>query len=130
MTEEEMRESDVPWFKSEKELMEYIDSMVNREHDYGTSVYAMSMSAVAVMQYISSKLGMTGFQASCADLDVIRRTRIIEGPFMITKLRDALYPQYSPLTRGVGEFVEKNKGALDRAVSHIVENINGAGGLR
>jgi hypothetical protein len=35
-----------------------------------------------------------GFQASCADLDFLRRTRSMDGPFIILKAEDMLYPQY------------------------------------
>jgi hypothetical protein len=92
--EKEMREADVPWPQTEKQLREYIDSLVSRQHEYGTCVYAASMAATATFNYVCHVLGMTGFQASCADLDVIRRTRSIKGPFMLLKGEDALYPQY------------------------------------
>lgn len=93
-TEKEMREAKVPTFETPKELNQYIDSLVFRDHDYGTCVYAMSMAATAAFNYVASRLGVTGFQASCADLDIIRRTRNIQGPFMLLQARDALYPQY------------------------------------
>lgn len=103
-TEEEMRDAKAPCPKTEAELAEYIESLVDREHEYGTCVYAMSLAATAAFQYVASRLGVTGFQASCADLDVIRRTRTINGPFMLIKGEDALYPQYDL------------RGDLDRAL--------------
>ena len=93
-TEQEMRESKAPSPDSTKELVSYIDTLVNREHDYGTCVYAMSLASVAAFNYVASKLGVTGFQASCADLDVLRRTRMLNGPFMIIDGEKMLYPQY------------------------------------
>lgn len=93
-TEAEMRAADVPWPKSMLELRDYIDSLVNRPHDYGTCVYAMSMAAVAAFQYVGGQLGVTGFQASCADLEIIRRTRHLEM-FTIRNYEDLLYPQYA-----------------------------------
>lgn len=93
-TESEMRAAKVPWPRTEKQLAEYVASLINREHDYGTAAYAISMAATAAFNYVASVLGCTGFQASCADLDVLRRTRHLEGPFMIIKGEDALYPQY------------------------------------
>lgn len=93
-TEKEMKDSDVPEFQNLRELSRYIHDMTKRKHDYGTCCYAMSMSAVAAFQYVASKLGVTGFQASCADLDFIRRTRGIKGPFIIIKGEEMLYPQY------------------------------------
>ena len=93
-TEKEMREADVPWLKTSKELNEYIESLLAIEHDYGTCVYAMSLASVATFQYIAHKLGVTGFQASCADMDILTRTRSIKGPWMLIKAEDMLYPQY------------------------------------
>ena len=92
--EQEMRDSTVPWPKSLTDLVEYIESLTDRQHDYGTVVYAMSMAAVAAFNYVASKEGCTGFQASCADLDILRRTRSMEGPFMFLKAEDMCYPQY------------------------------------
>jgi hypothetical protein len=93
-TEREMRAEKAPSPETREKLAEYIDSLVEREHDYGTCVYAMSLAATAAFNYVALKLGVTGFQASCADLDVLRRTRNMEGPFILFKAEDALYPQY------------------------------------
>jgi hypothetical protein len=93
-SEEEMREAEVPWPKTPKQLNEYIASLVKREHDYGTCVYAMSMAAVAAFNYVAGELEVTGFQSGCADMDVIRRTRRMKGPFMVIDGENALYPQY------------------------------------
>ncbi len=93
-TEQEMHASEAPIPATSEELITYIESLISREHDYGTCVYAMSLAATAALNHVASKLGVTGFQASCADLDIIRRTRGIKGPFWITKADDLLYPQY------------------------------------
>lgn len=93
-TEADMRAAKVPHPQTKEQLVEYVESLVNRQHDYGTCVYAMSMAAEAAFNYVSHKLGVTGFQASCADLDFLRRTRSLDGPFMLIKGQDALFPQY------------------------------------
>jgi hypothetical protein len=93
-TEAELREAKVPWPLTEAQLAEYIESLVSKTHDYGTCVYAMSMAAEAAFNYVAGKLGVTGFQASCADLDFVRRVRNLNGPFILLKGEDALYPQY------------------------------------
>jgi hypothetical protein len=93
-TEAELRTAKVPWPLTKEQLTEYVESLVSKSHDYGTCVYAMSMAAEAAFNYISGQLGVTGFQASCADLDFVRRTRHIGGPFILLKGEDALYPQY------------------------------------
>jgi hypothetical protein len=93
-TEAEMRETKEPWPYTQAQLTEYIASLVDRQHDYGTCVYALSLAAAAAFNYVSHQLGVTVIQASCADLDFIRRTRGIKGPFILIKAEDALYPQY------------------------------------
>lgn len=93
-TEQELREAKAPWPRNQRQLTEYIDSLVNRNHDYGTCVYAMSLAATAAFYFVSHQLGVTGFQASAADLDFISRTRNMKGPFILIKAEDALYPQY------------------------------------
>lgn len=95
MTEQEMRDTEVPTVNTIGELSDYIESLVQRPHDYGTCVYAMSMAATAAFNYVARQLCVTGFQASCADMDVLRRTRRITGPFMILDGNKMLYPQYS-----------------------------------
>ena len=94
-TEVEMREAKVPWVRTEEQLAEYVESLVNRPHEYGTCCYALSMAAEAAFNYVAHKLGVTGFQSSIAGLDFIRRTRLMKGPFMLIKAEDALYPQYN-----------------------------------
>ncbi len=91
-TEEQMRDAEVPWPKSQKELVSYISSLVERPHSYGTCVYAMSMAAAATYFYVSHKLGVSGFQASCADMDFLRITRRFEWG-KILDYSDLLYPQ-------------------------------------
>jgi hypothetical protein len=93
-TAKQMREHEVPWPKTEQELTSYIDSLVNRDHDYGTCVYAMSCAALATFYYVSSKLGVTEFQASCADLDFLKRSRNMKNGFCVVDYNNLLYPQY------------------------------------
>ncbi len=53
----------------------------------------MSLAAVAAFYYVSHKLGVTGFQASCADMDFLQRTRSMKSGFKILDYDDLLYPQ-------------------------------------
>ena len=92
-TEQELQASEVPTPETPEALADYIAGLVDRPHDYGTCVYAMSMAATAAFNYVAHKLGVSGFQASCADMDILRRTRRLER-FMIIDLANALYPQY------------------------------------
>lgn len=88
-TYEELRDAKEPWPYTEKQLAEYVASLVDRQHDYNTAVYAMSLAAVAAFNYVAHKVGSSGFQASCADFDFIRRTRSITAPFMLVKAGDS-----------------------------------------
>lgn len=99
-----MREAQAPTPETVEELAEYVRSLVDREHDYGTCVYAMSLAAVAAFNHVAHKLGVTGFQASCADLDIIKRTRRMKGPFIVLDGADLLYPQYDLRAR-LDEFI-------------------------
>ncbi len=93
-SEKELRELDVPWPRNEADLLRIIRAVAKREHDYGTCVYAMSIAAEASYNYISHVLGVTGFQASCADMDFLRRTRSWKMGFQILNYENLLYPQY------------------------------------
>lgn len=120
-SESHMRESEVPECDSLLDLSEYIQSLTTMPHDYGTCVYAMSMAATAAFNHVAGKLGVTGFQASCADLDVLRRTRRIDGPFMIVKGEDAMYPQCDPV-KAVEEWLQKIKPWLkEKAQEKLTE---------
>ena len=93
-TFEEMREAEVPWFETMDELKEFIGSVTTeRTHDYNTSALAMSLAAVAAFRFVAGLLGTTGFQAGCADLDFLRRTRGLKGPFRILDYENLLFPQ-------------------------------------
>lgn len=93
-SEKQMRETEAAHPKNQKELIKEIARVVEMEHDYGTCVYAMSLASVATFNYVAHRLGVTGFQASCADLDILRRTRMMNGSFILLKAEDLLYPQY------------------------------------
>ncbi len=122
MTESEMREATVPRINTPEELAAYIALLVKRPHDYGTCVYAMSMAAVAAFNYVAHELGVTGFQASCADMDILSRTRGMKGPWMITNGEDLLFPQYDVRQR-LEDFIEKQKPwAATEAAKKIAEN--------
>jgi hypothetical protein len=93
-TEQELRDAEAPRPQTAEELAAFVQLMATREHDYGTCVYAMSLSAVAAFNYIAHVQGVTGFQASCADLDIVRRTRHLEHGGGIQDYGNLLYPQY------------------------------------
>lgn len=108
LDEKGLREAEAPTPDTMAELAGVIEGLVHREHDYGTCVYAMSIAATAAFNHVARKLGVTGFQASCADLDIIKRTRRLKGPFSLVRLEDTLYPQYDVPGR-LAEFIADNR---------------------
>lgn len=130
MTEQEMRDAKVPTFNSDEDLSAYIKGLVLQQHDYGTCCYAMSMAAVAAFNFVASKLGVTGFQASCADMDILRRTRRMER-FQILDLSNLLFPQYRDKFKSfdsmiadnaewLSEEAEKNLATSDHAHPEVI----------
>jgi len=124
-TEEEMRITKAPWPKNHRQLSEYIKSLTERDHDYGTCVYAMSLAATATFNYVAHRLGCTGFQASCADMDILRRTRHLESGFRIIDYNKLLYPQYinSEHFPSVTDLLAEHK---DRLAEQATENLKEA----
>jgi len=107
-TEKQMREEKAPTPKTQQELLDYIESLAVMQHDYGTCVYAMSLAATAAFNYMASKLGVSGFQAGAAGMDVIRRTRSMDGPFMIVDISDELYEAGRTVAK-VNEYVLESR---------------------
>lgn len=118
-TEAEMREAKAPTPKSPEELATYVESLRAQGHCYGTCVYAMSLAATATFNYMASQLGVTGFQASCADLDILRRTRRMEHGFLILNAANLLYPQYD-LARQTREWIAKTRPTLAPAAAKLI----------
>ena len=124
MTEEEMSKSEALNPSNIDELTEYIESLVNQPQSYGTCVYAMSLASVATFNYVADKLGVTGFQASCADLDFIKRVRGLKHGFRITDYKNLLFPQYYhdpesfPTAR---QLLEKNLERLQEDAKDLLE---------
>ena len=122
--EKALREVRVPFPESLSQVNEAIEALKNRKHDYGTCVYAMSISAVIVFNYLSNILGTTGFQVSCADMDILARTRNFKWG-RILNYENLLYPQYCddehfPSWRVL---LEENKDELaKRAKAKLNEN--------
>lgn len=121
-SESEMRDAKVPWPHTKEQLTQYVESLVNRQHDYGTCVYAMSMAACAAFYYVANQLGVTGFQSSCADMDFIKRTRHMDGPFMLVDASKALYPQYDLMGEVTKMLVESRPWLKERAAKKLTDS--------
>lgn len=117
-----MRAEEAPTPDTVEALAKYISDLVQGPHDYSTCVYAVSLAATATFNFVASKLGVTGFQASRAGLDILRRTRRLEGPSILLKVEDLLYPQYD-LVRRLREAVDSWSGwAAQQAAKKLEEN--------
>ena len=129
MTELEMKDCRVPTLTSMDELVKYISHLENMEHDYGTACYAISMAAVATFNYMASKLDITGYQASCAGLDIIKRIRRLESGFTIMDYDKCFYPQYlnsQEYFPSAQYIIDNNKEWFAKKAKEKLENITGA----
>lgn len=123
-TEAECREFNVPYFNTKEELFKFIESLDELNNGYGTAAYAMSLAATAAFNYIAHRFGTTGFQSSCADLDIIRRTRLIKGPFMLIKLEDYLYPQNN-VPEKLQKFISNQKDWIKEEAKRLLKESEG-----
>lgn len=61
---------------------------------YSQCAEAMAATAVDAFNLVARAVGASGWQASWAELEFLRRSRRIEGPWGVYTMEDALYPQY------------------------------------
>jgi hypothetical protein len=124
MSECDMGDAADPKIKSIDDLSELIRALTEREHDYGTCCYAMSIAAVAAFKYVAGALGVSGFQASCADLDILRRTRRLKHGFSIVDYENLLYPQYCNAEHFPGweQMIRENISILAGAAKERIES--------
>lgn len=115
-----MRDAEAPKPNTAEELAELARALTDRPHNYGTCVYAMSVLAVAAFNFSARKCGVTGFQASCADMDFLNRTRGFKHGFIIFNAEDLLYPQYD-LPGKLREWISKQTWLKDAAAEKLAE---------
>lgn len=121
--EQELRAMDAPWPDSLDDLTAFIETLVNRPHSYGTCVYATSLAAASAFNYVARRLGITGFQSSCADLDVLRRTRRMgDEPFGIIEAKDLLFPQKNPRFKAINMIQGWKEWAAKEARKKLAEH--------
>lgn len=71
-----------------------LDAICEGPHDYSTSAEAMVTAMVTAGNYVASRLGLTGFQASWAALNAYAKIMDYDCPIIVFKADDLLYPQY------------------------------------
>lgn len=91
-----LRGKENPWPKTRIELDAFLDELDLDEdsHTYGSCVYAMSLAAVAAYNLVASLLGVTGFQAGCAKMDVLKRLGGYKRGFQVLDMNNLMFPQY------------------------------------
>ncbi len=117
--ENRMRDEKVPTLGSVEELAEYVRGLVDRPHDYGTSVYAMSMAAVAAFNFVAGRLGVTGLQASCADMDILARTRGWRWGRLLD-YEKLLYPQFRGDFSSWDDLLDEHSGELAKRAAVLL----------
>jgi hypothetical protein len=122
MSELELSAYELPWIRTRAELNRVLSALAKRGDDYGTTVYAMSIAAHATFMYMSHVCGATGFQAGCADLDFLRRSRRYEHPFGIRDYGNLLYPQYMDEEHfpSLDTLLDKNAEWLSREAAKLL----------
>jgi hypothetical protein len=117
------------WPETEGELVAYIRRELARIGDvpdvaggYNLCPELMMNIAVAAFNYASGVLGVTGWQASWAELGFIRTTRHLTGPFAILDGSDLLYPQYDLRAKFEGYMREWPAQLADLARALLAES--------
>ncbi len=83
--------------KSSQELVELIEEVKNDfNNGYGTAARSVGTVSACVANYLSSEMGLTGFQASCAMWDFIMAFMYSDNKcgMKMVNYDDMLYPQY------------------------------------
>jgi hypothetical protein len=85
------------------------------------------MASVATFNFIAHKLGVTGFQASCADLDFLARVRDMKLGFIVLNGRDLMYPQYD-LHKRLEDFIDQTMSSPN-FLSEVRKSLNEDGAV-
>lgn len=117
--EEAMRDAKPPNPKTIEELCEAIQSLVERPHSYGTCVYALSHAALAAFNFVASKLGVTGFQASCADMNILKHTRNWKWG-CILDYENLLHPQYRDHFKTFDQLIDEHQEELGKRARELL----------
>lgn len=86
---------------------------------YGKCVEAMWRAAYLAMGVVARELGVTGFQHSMACGEAYRHLAGIDGPFIVLRLEDALYPQ-NDLHGRLAEALDDSRAWLARKATELL----------
>lgn len=110
--------------KTLEEFVDLVKNIENSHQSYNTITDALADTTAAYFNYFANKHGMTGYQASYAGLEFLKKTRGMEMPFMIVDSSKMLYPQYD-LVSDVEEFLEESKTELAKVAKKNLEELDG-----
>lgn len=117
----------IPTPESLDHLYAEIATLTTFDHDGGAGGYeasadAMWKAAAMTFNYVASKVGATGFQASWAALRFYGEVMGIDSPFTVVRIEDALYPQYDVIGRVQGYLDDQRDWLREQAVKKIAEH--------
>jgi hypothetical protein len=100
------------------------------DQGYQDAADALWKSALAAFNYVAHTEEVTGFQASYAVLEFVRRALQIDGPFALVRGEDVLYPQTDPVERVRGlvakwrtHYAERARELLADAGPHVATEV-------
>lgn len=102
-------------------LVTHIRDRVNAGHDYNSSAEAVRDIAVEAFNLMSDLLGITGFQAGWAALNTYAKVQHIDGPLLMLKGDDLLYPQYDVPARVASWIEEQEEWLEEQATKKLVD---------
>lgn len=116
-------------------LGDQIAAMVAEVHDpsvaygpnrdgYGKCVEVMWRAAYLAMETVARELGVTGFQHSIACGEAYRHLARIDGPFMVLRIEDALYPQKNLHARLQEALDDSRKWLAEKAREYLVGDLS------
>ena len=123
MTETELQNYEVPRIESLDDLKKFITEMEQNGQSYETAPYAVALASYATFMYMAGRLGISGLQASWADMQFLKRTRNMKDGFRILDYSELLYPQYEyKFNLSMDKLIEENIEHLKPKAIELLEN--------
>lgn len=83
---------------------------------------ALTEAAALAFNFVSAQAGATGAQAGFASMQLLGRLQRIEGPYMVVRAGDYLYPQYDGRVRQFLEGPEVRQFLHERALEGLTHS--------
>jgi hypothetical protein len=101
-------------------LIAHIRERANAGHDYNSSAEAVRDTAIEAFNLMGDLLGITGFQAGWAALEAYAKVQQIDGPLIMLKGEDLLYPQYDIPAKVATWIAEQEEWLEEQATQKLV----------